>query len=284
MMLHPTSLEEYARGNRYALSDTASIPLYYQLFRLLERFTSEGNLHPGDRFPSEEAIAAAFHVSRPTANRATRELLSRGWLHRERGRGTFVAQGSYVELALLSDELSLSSQFSSDVPLTSRTVFCQRTPAEEEVSEALGIPGGAMVVELRRVRCVGERPILVSDTYLSGDRVPGFEAAELVAGSLFGTLRERYAIAVSRCDRWLQAYEVLSQDVAELLQIPLLSPILLVRGLAYAQRGEERVAYMKGFVREGVSFLATAMPHSKQGDRTAWTFEQAVDHGEGRPQ
>ncbi len=281
MTRDPTSLEDYARQRRYALSETASIPLYYQLFRLLERFTSERNLHPGDRFPSEETIAGAFHVSRPTANRATRELLNRGWLYRERGRGTFVAQGSYVELALLSDELSMSSQFRTGLSLSSRTVFSQRGQADEEVSDALGLPSGATVIELRRVRCVGERPILVSDTYLPADRFPSFDAENLVGGSLFDTLRDKHSISVSRCSRWLQAFEVLSQDVADLLQIPLLAPILLVRGLAYTEETADAVVYMNAFVREGISFLATARRDATHGDRSARTFEQTVERGEG---
>jgi GntR family transcriptional regulator len=276
--MSPTSstLEDYAQRHRYVLSDTASIPLYYQLFRLLERFTAERHLHPGDRFPSEEAIASAFNVSRPTANRATRELLDRGWLHRERGRGTFVAQGSYVELALLSDELSLSSQFRGRHRLTSRTISCRQVRAPQAVSDALTLPPNEAVLELRRLRCVDERPILVGDTYLQASRFPGFSGENLVDGSLFETLRVNYHVPVCRCERWLEAFDVLSQDVADLLQIPLLAPILLVRGLAYTKDGDA-VACMTGHVREGISFQATGRSHAAAETRTAKTFEQTVE-------
>jgi len=277
----PSTLEDYAKRNRFVLSDAASIPLYYQLFRLLERFTSEKHLRPGDRFPSEEAIAAAFNVSRPTANRATRELLDRGWLYRERGRGTFVAQGSYVELALLSDELSLSSQFRSGVRLTSRTLLCRSASAPQEVADALDLPSGAPVIELRRLRSIDERPILVSDTVLPAERFSDFDTEDLIGGSLFETLRVRYGVSVSRCERWLQAFEVLSQEVADLLQIPLLAPILLVRGLAYAEQ-DEPVAYMTAFVREGISFQATARWRAQEVSRTARTFEETVEQDESR--
>jgi len=281
MIQNQRTLEDYAERNRYALSDAASIPLYYQLFRLLERFTSERHLHPGDRFPSEEAIAGAFHVSRPTANRATRELLERGWLRRERGRGTFVAQGSYVELALFSDELSLSSQFQDGMRLTSRTVYCRKRSASEDVADALGISSSGPVVELRRLRSIDERPILVSDTYLSEERFSDFEPEDFVNGSLFETLWTRYSVSVSHCDRWLQAFEVLSQDVADLLQVPLLAPILLVRGLAYAAN-DEAVACITAFVREGISFQARARSHAEKAVRTARTFIQTVEQDEGR--
>jgi len=275
------ALEDYARRNCYALSDATSIPLYYQLLRLLERFIFERRLHPEDRFPSEEAIAAAFSVSRPTANRATRDLLDRGWLHRERGRGTFVTCGSPVELALLSDELSLSDQFRNERHLESRPVHCRGGTAPSEVADALSVPDGSSVIELRRVRSIDERPILVSDAFLPAGRFPGFETKPLVDGSLFATLRERYSVPVLHCERWLEASEVLSQETADLLQVPLLAPLILVRGLAYTSN-DKPVAFVKSYVREGTSFQATAHPHLETSPRTARTFSETVEHDEER--
>lgn len=277
------AFEDYARRNRYVLSDGASVPLYHQLFRLLERYILERHLHSEDRFPSEQAIAAAFDVSRPTANRATRELLNRGWLHRERGRGTFVARGSHVELALLSDELSLADQFQHETRLTSRPIHCRAGAAPSELADVLNIPDGAAVVELRRLRSIDECPILVSDAFLRADCFPGLETEPLIDGSLFATLRERYSVPVSRCERWLEASEVLAQDVADLLRVPLLAPLLLVRGLAYASN-DEPIALMRSYVREGISFQATARPHLEPSLRTAKTFPETVEYDEGGPQ
>ena len=274
-------LTDYAQRNRFALSDSRSISFYYQLFRLLERFILECHLRPNDRFPSEEAIAAAFNVSRPTASRATRELLDRGWLHRERGRGTFVARESYVESALLTDELSLSSQFQNDVRLTSQAIYSRIAAASNEAAHALNLPRGAPIVELRRLRSIDRRPVLVSDTSLPAARVPALEEQEFVDGSLFATLRERYSVPVARCERWLEASEMFSHEIANLLQIPLLAPILLVRGLAYTSEGEA-VACMKAYVREGVSFQATGRAHANGGSRTAKTYSETVEQDEGR--
>ncbi len=281
MELDQLALTDYAQRNSFALSDSPPIPFYYQLFRLLERFILERHLRPNDRFPAEEAIAAAFNVSRPTASRATRELLDRGWLHRERGRGTFVARESYVELALLTDELSLSSQFQNDVRLTSQAVYSRTAFAPNEVAHALNLSGGAPIVELRRLRSIDHRPVLVSDTSLPAARFPALEEEEFVDGSLFGTLRERYSVSVARCERWLEASEVFSHEIADLLQIPFLAPILLVRGLAYTSE-DEAVACMKTYVRERVSFQATGRAHAHGGSRTARTFSETVEQDEGR--
>lgn len=264
------------------LSDAVSVPLYYQLFRLLDRFIFESHLCPDDRFPAEEAIAAAFNVSRPTASRATRELLNRSWLHRERGRGTFIACGPRVELALLSDELSLSDQFQDESRLASRPVYCREAVAPSEVADVLNVAEGSSVVELRRLRSIDECPILVSDTFLPVGRFPKFGKEPLIDGSLLTTLRERYSVVVDRCERWLEAFELLAQDVADLLEIPLLAPLLLVRGVAYTS-DDVPVAFMRSYVREGISFQATARTHLEPTPRTARTLSETVEYDEGRP-
>jgi GntR family transcriptional regulator len=276
------TLDDYAQRNRHLLSDSLSIPLYYQLFRLLERFIFERHLRPKERFPSEESIAAAFVVSRPTANRATRELLDRGWLRRERGRGTFVGCGSHVELTLLSDELSLSEQLGHESRLESRAVYCRTGKASSELADALKVPDGTPTIELRRVRYIDRCPILVSDAFLPAERVPNFGAGPLIDGSLFATLRERCSAPVARCERWIETSEALAQDVADLLQIPVLAPLLLVRGLAYTW-DEEPIAFVKSYVREGVSFQVTARPHAEPNYRTVRTLPEAVEHKRGQP-
>lgn len=278
-----SSLTDFARRNRFALSDTSSIPLYYQLYRLLERFIFERHLKPGDRFPAEETIAAAFTVSRPTANRAARELLRRGWLRRERGRGTFVDSGSYVELAIHSDEISFSEQFREHHRFVTRVASRRTRPAPDEVSHALELAEGAPVVELRRVRCVGDHALLVSDAFLPAERFPALDVEELIDGSLFSTLRKRHGATVARCERWLEASEVLSQDVADLLQVPLLAPILLIRALVYDAEGDP-IACTATYAREGISFRATAHSHPEEdGSDIAKTFTETVEGEERIP-
>jgi len=58
----------------------------------LEGQILSGGLKPGDRVPSEEEIATAHGVSRPTAHRALRELQTRGLVTRQRRWGTVVAE------------------------------------------------------------------------------------------------------------------------------------------------------------------------------------------------
>ncbi len=51
---------------------------------------NNGQFRPGDKLPSEHALAEQFDTSRQTVRHATEELVQRGLLARQRGSGTFV--------------------------------------------------------------------------------------------------------------------------------------------------------------------------------------------------
>lgn len=63
---------------------------YHEIARALRRQIEAGGYVPGERAPSENALARRFGVSRPTAARALRELESAGLVVRRAGSGTFV--------------------------------------------------------------------------------------------------------------------------------------------------------------------------------------------------
>lgn len=67
------------------------IPIYYQLFKLIEEQIRRGDLKPGESIPTELEISSRFEISRMTVRRAISELVSAGMVYAQQGRGTFVA-------------------------------------------------------------------------------------------------------------------------------------------------------------------------------------------------
>ena len=239
------------------LVEESSIPLYHQLFRILQKFIQGQGLQQGDRFPSEEAVAACFGVSRPTTNKAVQKLLNQGWLVRERGRGTFVHREPLVSLALLSENLSLTEQFPPDAPLHTELIRKKIAPAEPEIAHALHLDANEPLLYLRRLRSVYERPVMVCDAYLAADRFSTLGEHQFVRGSLYATLEERYGYTIDHSDRRVEATEVVEQEVADLLGIPLFSPILLLSGLTFIRNEEHPIEYMASYIKEGVAFKNT---------------------------
>src|ERR1700742_4097502 len=66
------------------------IPLYGKVEEVLASEISQAELKPGDRLPSEDELVTRFAVSRITVRRAIQNLIQRGFVEIQRGRGTFV--------------------------------------------------------------------------------------------------------------------------------------------------------------------------------------------------
>ncbi len=268
-------LSEYAARETTLLAPDASIPLYYQLYRLLKRFIEIAPLHEGDRFPSEELISASFGVSRPTANRAVQELVGQGWLARERGRGAFVQDQTFIGLSLLSENLSLAEQFPPNAVLET-TFICQHIITNEpRFSETLLLPPDEPLLYIRRLRRVDGSAVMVCDSYLPAERFPDLNESIFVRGSLYATLEEKYGYVIERSERKIVAQELIDQQVAELLGVPPFSPILYFTGLTFVEGEDDPVEYMRSYVRECVAFTNT-VKRSRGKSRARRSSKEAV--------
>jgi len=82
---------------------TGTTNLYYQIvteqgflpkYELIRQTIADGIVSgkhsPGDRLPSESALVKTFAASRPTVNRALRELQLAGLIERRAGSGSYV--------------------------------------------------------------------------------------------------------------------------------------------------------------------------------------------------
>jgi GntR family transcriptional regulator of arabinose operon len=67
------------------------VPKYEQVKRSLVKEIQTGRWSPGSPFPSETQLLQRYKVSRPTLIRSLQEMVREGYLYREQGRGTFVA-------------------------------------------------------------------------------------------------------------------------------------------------------------------------------------------------
>ena len=249
-------LEDYASQSQIELVTDSQIPLYFQLAKILQRFIREVEIPAGDQFPSEETIGDCFDVSRPTVNKAIQELLNQGWLRRVRGKGTFVEEDPRVQLRMLSDNMSPIEQFPPGA-VSYRLIDRQILEASRDVRAQLRMDEGGAVLFIRRLRVLHEHPLCLCDSYLPASRFPGLGETPFVRGSLYATLEEAYDCPLQRSVRWVEASEIVEREAAELLGIPLLSPILMLSGITYALKDESPVEVIRSRFREGISLVNT---------------------------
>jgi GntR family transcriptional regulator len=161
------------------------VPRYYEIEQALRARIAK--LSPGDPVPSDTELCAEFGVSRMTARNAMARLVQEGIVLRIPGRGTYVAEqpvhrqaGSLISF---SDEMRRRGRRPSSKLLSRGT----RAGTPEETA-ALGLPAGAEVAQLVRLRIADAEPIAVESSVFAPALAPVLAAADLEGGSLFDTL------------------------------------------------------------------------------------------------
>lgn len=214
------------------------IPRYLQLADLMRRRIARGQWEKGQKLPSLDALVTEFGVARVTVRQAVDVLTRENLVSPQQGRGTFVTgmppndrwlqvQSTLSELAKVYDDTKPKivniDEGVTDPPLT----------AED------GVAAGRYV-HMRRVHERDGKPYCVINIYLDE--------------AIFRADPERFRnetvipILVARPDvRIRRAHQVLTigtadVDVADLLQVPVNTPIAEVRRLFLGEA--DRVIYL----------------------------------------
>jgi DNA-binding GntR family transcriptional regulator len=136
---------------------TSPIPLYFQVAARLQEQIEGGEISVGTRLENEIDLAERLGVSRPTARRAIQYLVERGMLVRKRGVGTQVVHPKVrrpLELSSLYDDLSVAGR----KPRT-KVLALEVTPAPDAIAQALGVPEGAEITWIERLRYADDEPL-----------------------------------------------------------------------------------------------------------------------------
>lgn len=178
---------------------------------ILRRIES-GSLREGDRLPSEEQMAARFHVSVGTVQKALDRLARSQLVRREHGRGTFVS-GPAISTAEVS-YLRFRDERGNDLPNFIHLRSVKRVRRKGPWSEFLG--GDAPCVRLERRINVGGRTELHSEFWLrEGEfaRLAGIKEHGLLERNLRVVMGQRLSLPTLRIDQWIR-FEPLPAAVA----------------------------------------------------------------------
>lgn len=237
------------------MMSSAHVPRYIRIREELRRRVLNGLYRPGERIPSEPALSREFGVSRGTVERAIRGLVEEGILVREQGRGTFVAYPALESTCFRLSTFAEEARRQGWAPSTS-LIRAHVIPAPEEIVRRLQIPTGSQLIEIVRIHCADDEPIVYEIRQLAYDLCPHLLEEDLEHSSLHELLLYKYHIPLVRARFTIHAI-TLSGEPAVLLRVPDGSPGFAV----------ERVTYRTG------SKPAVRMYQLWRGDRFHFTEE-----------
>ena len=219
--------------------------LYLQLYGIIRGKIERGEWAVESQIPTEEELCRLFDVSKATVRIAVAELVREGYLRRRQGKGTFVCK------RVIPEGLSMLTSFKENM-LEAGVVFETRVLAQtvlmltDELELKLDVPEDRHIIYLKRVRLVGEEPVLLQETYLPHAICPALLAEELERQSVLELIELRCGVRVTRVRDYIEVV-ALGEEDARILGLAAGSPALLLEQYFYA--GDAQVMYTRSVKR-----------------------------------
>ncbi|MCA0988808.1 GntR family transcriptional regulator [Guptibacillus algicola] len=208
------------------IDKTSPLPIYYQLVELIKGMIEKGELKPGDSLPSEREYAERFKISRMTVRQAITELVNSGYLFRQKGVGTFVAEKKIEQQLLGLTSFTEDMQSRGMVP-SSKLISFEIVSSPAYISEQLNIQEHAPVYEIKRVRLADGIPMALETTFVSANLVKGI-TEDTVSQSLYDYIEKQLSIKIGEATQVLES-SIATQQESQYLKIKKGSPILLIQ-------------------------------------------------------
>lgn len=205
-----------------SIDRSAPLPVWAQIAEILRQRIEERGEDVGGL--GDESLAREFGVSPVTARQAVQDLVNRGLVTRQRGRGTFVVPraergpGSLLEARFQSWRMK-------DASSRIRVLERSRIPATLTVASELRIEPGEVIGFVRRLREVEGKTIGIDYRWIPSSLDRRLEDQDLLHDTLWEVLESKLGMTGLYADTTIRAAGATAEE-AELLSVPIGAPVL----------------------------------------------------------
>jgi GntR family transcriptional regulator len=216
------------------INKNSPVPIYHQLEEYIKQQIETGILKEEAVIPSEREYAERFQISRMTVRQAINNLVSEGYLKRQKGRGTFVNKKK-VEQELQGMTSFTEDMLSRGMNPSSTLLSFKIIPADKNTASDLKIEENDSIYKIKRIRLADGAPMALEMAYIPVQIVPGLteENSNL---SLYQYIEEHLSLSISEANQEIEASVADSHD-AENLGINIGDPTLLIKRISYLTDG-----------------------------------------------
>ncbi len=235
-------------------------PMYKIIAGEILQNIAKGEINKGALFMSEAEMQRKYGVSRVTVRKAYKQLIDQGVLKTVQGKGTYVTDidsNDWTWMSHFTEEVKAAGH----VPST-RMVFMKTIEADEKLAERLSISVGTSCYYFKRIRCVDNHPMWLTESYLPCAVAPGLNVGYFsvygVAQSLFKVLELNYNLLFTGGEEQQEATIIKGED-ALLMEIKGEKPIIRASFLVYGYDGKGLV-FEKTIFRQGLKRDSKSLP------------------------
>ena len=206
------------------IDKNSAIPLYFQLYSHIEKLIKDGVYKEGDKLPPEEELVTALGISRPTIRQAYKELASKGYVIRQRSRGTIVTKPKVFN-KFLTELTTFHNELASEGTIRTQVLKFEKT-SNPEIEKILNTDS---LIYLVRLRYSNDIPIVYLETWLPYKICQDLFHYDMENESLYETLKT-IGRPVQSVRRHLKA-EKATKEIARYLEMEINEPIMLSKTL-----------------------------------------------------
>jgi len=211
----------------------ARLPLYQQLYEILHKEILLKQWKSGDRLPTENELVEQYGVSRITVRTVLDMLVKEGLIHRQAGRGTFIAH------ATLEQGLSQIISFTEDMQrrgftVGTRVLSSGLAPATAYIADRLRVDPGEELAHLERLRLADGEPMCIERSYFVHRYCRGILDHDFSKLSLREVKIHKYGIRWTYARQTIQAINA-SQKMADLLGVRRGGALLFFKRVSFSQ-------------------------------------------------
>lgn len=252
----------------------AAVPLYYQLASILREHIVSGKYLAGDRLPTEEALARDYDVSRITIRQALGDLEKEGFIKREAGRGTFVADRRTFSNTFRM-EGSLEDLISMGQSTTVRVLSLTTIKASASEADFLRLNLGDPLVRCTRLRLHGGTPFSYIINHVPGDIGKHLRPEAWKKGSILRQIETGLGIRMGDADQTISA-SLADAHLARLLKTGIGAALLSVDRVVRSVEGRP-VEHVHSYYRSDIYSFKAHLVHNPVPSETdeSWSVSSA---------
>lgn len=253
-----------------------ALPLYYQIKQTIKNWIIGKEFAPGEKIPSEMALAEKFKVNRVTVRQAISELIQEGFLISKRGEGTFVTDNENLINSFSLEFTGFMNElfFHQISKVTTKSVIINRVVPPKLIKSKLELDNETKeVMQIKRIRFLRDRLFSYTINYLPLEIGTRIIEKELYKKPLLQILEQNLGIQFMETVQMIEA-TFADQEVAENLGIASGLPILVVERIMYGKK-HKPVELFQSFYRGDLYKLIIRLKNVKRKYGRKWI--QKVD-------
>jgi len=219
------------------------VPLYRQVEKVLEEKIISRQWDVGYQLPTEQELSDHFDVSTITVKRAVIELANKGYLYRQRGKGTFVSGAKKEKNLNLIFSLSTEGKEEHPHELISFTI----EDAGAEIAQKLKVQEDSMTIKIKRLKIEEGEPAALEYTYLPYVQCQDLTANDINNELVYNILRDKFHISLGKAKLVIKPFVAMDEQ-ADLLQVEPGTPVFEWERFTYTKE-EKTIEYSKFYVR-----------------------------------